>query len=114
MDLDKESLKKMFPNLATELQKSDNKVHVNSVRTDPKQGEKAATTQSFDNYVPDVIDFIRRCDTMEQAEEIVCYLERRGEIDKENARKIRKQLKEKGVRSFGSKKEHDHYLKQGK
>jgi len=30
----------------------------------------------------------------------------------EYARKIRKQLKEKGVRSFGSKKEDDYYLKQ--
>ena len=114
MEMDKESLKKMFPNLAKELQTVDNKVRVNSVRTDPKDGEKAVTSQSFDNYVPDVIDFIRRCDTKEQAEEIVCYLERRGEIDKENAQKIRKQLREKGVRSFGTKKEHDYYLKQGK
>ena len=114
MKLDEESLKKMFPNLAKELQTGDNKVRVNSVRTDPKDGEKAVTSQSFDNYVPGIIDFIRRCDTEEQAEEIVCYLERRGEIDRENAQKIRKQLKEKGARSFGTKKEQDYYLKQGK
>jgi len=113
VEMDKESLKKMFPNLAKELQTGDNKVRVNSVRTDPKDAEKAVTSQSFDNYVPDVIDFIRRCDTKEQADEIVCYLERRGEIDREHALKIRKQLKEKGVRSFGTKKEHDYYLKQG-
>lgn len=112
--LDKESVKKMFPNLAKELQTGDNKVRVNSVRTEPKEGEKAATSRSFDNYVPDVIDFIRRCATEEQAEEIICYLERRGEIDKEQAHKIRKQLKEKRVGSFGTKKEHDYYLKQGK
>ncbi|MGD0979246.1 MAG: DUF2095 family protein [Candidatus Bathyarchaeia archaeon] len=111
MELDKESLKKMLPNLAKELQTDDNKVQVNSVRTNPKDGEKAVTSQSFDNYMPDVIDFIRRCDTKEQAEEIICYLERKGEIDEEYAQKLRKQLKEKGVRSFGSKKEQDHYLK---
>jgi len=114
VELDKESAKKMFPNLAKELQTGDNKVRVNSVRTDSKDGEKAVTSRSFDSYMPDVIDFIRRCDTEEQAEEIVCYLERRGEIDRESARKIRKQLKEKGVRSFGTKKEHDHYLRQSK
>jgi len=114
MDVDKESLKKMFPNLAKELQTSDKKVRVNSVRTDPNEGEKVVTSQSFDSYEPTVVDYIRRCDTEEQAEEIICYLERRGEISKENARKIRKQLKEKGVRSFGTKKEHDYYLKQGK
>lgn len=101
----------MFPNLAKELQTNENKVQVNSVRTNQEDGEKAATSRSFDDYMPDVIDFIRRCDTKEQAEEIICYLERRGEMDKEYAQKLRKQLKEKGVRSFGTKKEQDYYLK---
>jgi hypothetical protein len=40
-------------------------------------------------------------------------LERRGEVDREYASKLRKQLKEKGVRSFGEKKENDYYLKHG-
>jgi hypothetical protein len=111
---DKESFKKMFPNLAKELQTDDNKVQVNSVRTSQEDGEKAATSQSFDDYMPDVIDFIRRCDTKEQAEEIICYMEKRGEIDEKYAQKLREQLKEKGVRSFGTKKEHDYYLKHGR
>jgi len=111
MELDRESLKKMFPNLVKDLQADENKVRVNSVRTNQEDGEKAATSQSFDDYMPDVIDFIRRCDTKEQAEEIICYLEKRGEIDKEYAQKLREQLKEKSVRSFGTKKEQDYYLK---
>lgn len=114
MGPDKESFKKMFPNLAKELQTDDNKVQVNSVRTSQEDGEKAATSQSFDDYMPDVIDFIRRCDTKEQAEEIICYMEKRGEIDEKYAQKLREQLKEKGVRSFGTKKEHDYYLKHGR
>ena len=40
-------------------------------------------------------------------------MESRGEISGEYAGRLRKQLKEKGVRSFGSKKEEDYYLKQG-
>lgn len=111
MEPDKESLKKMFPNLAKGLQTNENKVQVNSVRTSQEDGEKAATSQSFDNYLPDVIDFIRRCDSEEQAEEIIGYMEKRGEIDKKYAQKLRKQLAEKGVRSFGTKKEQDYYLK---
>jgi hypothetical protein len=111
MELDREFLKKMFPNMAKDLQADENKVRVNSVRTNQEDGEKAATSQSFDDYMPDVIDFIRRCDTKKQAEEIICYLEKRGEIDKEYAQKLREQLKEKGVRSFGTKKEQDYYLK---
>ena len=111
MERDRESLKKMFPNLTKELQTDENKVQVNSVRTNQKEGEEAATSRGFDHYVPDVIDFIRRCDTLQQAEEIVGYMEKRGEIDRKYAQKLRKQLKKKGVRSFGAKKEQDYYLK---
>lgn len=114
MELDRESFKKMFPNLVKELQTDDNKVQLNSVRTDQEDGEKAATSQSFDDYMPDVIDFIKRCDTKEQAEEIIGYMEKRGEIDKKYAQKLRKQLKENGIRSFGTKKEQDYYLKHGR
>jgi hypothetical protein len=108
---EKESFKKMFPNLAKELQTDENKVQVNSVRTNQEDAERAATSRSFDNYVPDVIDFIRRCDSKEQAEEIIDYVEKRGEIDEKYAQKLKKQLEEKGVRSFGTKKEQDYYLK---
>jgi hypothetical protein len=114
VDLDKESLKKIFPNLAKELQTNGNKVQVNSVRTSQENGEKAVTTRSFDQYMPDVIDFIRRCDTKEQAEEIIDYTEKMGEIDGEYAQKLRRQLREKGVRSFGTKKEQDYYLRHGR
>jgi hypothetical protein len=113
MELDKESLKKMFPNLAKEIGSAENKVSINSVRTDDEAGEKHVAKGNFVHYVPDVIDFLRRCDTDQQAEEVIAYVERRGEIDKQYATKLKKQLKEKGVRSFGVKKEQDYYLKHG-
>ena len=100
----------MFPNLAKELDSNEQKIAVNSVRTDEQSGESAAS-ERYVHYVPDVIDFIRRCDTEEQAEEIIAYLEKRGEIEKQYAERLRKQLKEKGVRSFGPKKEENYYLK---
>jgi len=80
------------------------------VRTDVKTGEKAVSKR-FVHYAPDVIDFVRRCDTEEQAEEIISYMEKRGEIEKQYAKKLRKQLEEKGVRSFGPKKEENYYFK---
>ena len=110
MEFDKETFKRLFPNLAREMESGENKVAVNSVRTDTKSGERAAS-RCFVHYDPDVIDFLRRCDTPEQAEEIIAYMERRGEISHEYAAKLRKQLKEKGVRSFGPKKEENYYLK---
>ena len=101
----------MFPHLAQELESGKCGTKINSVRFDPNTGEKAVSRR-FTDYTPDVIDFLCRCDKVEQAEEIIGYLEKRGEISFEYARKLRKQLKEKGVRSFGSKKEDDYYLKQ--
>ena len=112
MEIDKETFKKLFPNLAREMELGECKVTINSIRTNIKAGEKAAS-RKFQHYDPDVIDFIRRCDTEEQAEEIIDYMERRGEITTEYAKKLRKQLKEKGVRSFGPKKEEGYYFKYG-
>jgi hypothetical protein len=111
MDVEKKRFKRMFPNLSQELENGDCETEINSVRSDPNTGEKAVSKR-FAEYNPDVIDFLRRCDKAEQAEEIIDYMEKRKEISCEYARKLRKQLKKKGVRSFGSKKEDDYYLKQ--
>ena len=112
MEVDKKVFKKMFPNLAKEIEEKQQRVVISSVRSDVKAAEKASS-QRFVNYTPDVIDFIRRCDNAQQAEEIISYLEKRKEISSDYAQRLRKQLKEKGVRSFGPKKEDDYYLKHG-
>jgi hypothetical protein len=112
MAFDKESFKRMFPTLAKEMEYGENKVDIDSVRTETHAGEEAASNR-FVHYMPDVIDFIRRCETAEQADEIVTYMEKRGEIAKPFASRLRQQLREKGVRSFGPKKEQEYYLKHG-
>jgi hypothetical protein len=111
MELEDEKFRKMFPNLAQEISARDCVAKIDSVRSDAITGEKAVTKR-FTNYSPDVIDFLRRCDKPEQAEEIICYLEKRQEISPDYAKKLKKQLKTKGVRSFGAKKEADYYLKE--
>jgi len=112
MEIDKEKFRKMFPHLSQEMEGKEGGMAITSVRSDLPTGEKASS-KKFANYMPDVIDFIRRCDNEQQAEEIIDYLEGRREISKDYAKRLRKQLKKKGVRSFGSKKEDDYYLKQG-
>ena len=112
METDKKSLKKMFPHLSKELELGDSKVAIDSVRTETDEAEKAVTDK-FHNYNPTVVDFIRRCDIEVQAESIIAYLEKRGELTKEYAEELRQQLKKGGVRSFGSKKEEGYYFKQG-
>jgi hypothetical protein len=112
VETDKKSFKKMFPNLSEDLEGEDSKVTIDSVRTDPDTAEKSMPDR-FRNYDPTVIDFIRRCDTEEQAKTIIAYLENRGELSKEYAKELKQQLKKEGVRSFGPKKEEGYYFKQG-
>jgi hypothetical protein len=105
------SFKKMFPHLAKELSSGESAVSIDSVEPDSDEVEEPEPDK-FHNYVPTVVDFIRRCSKDEEAHEIIIYMEKRGEITKEDAQKLKKQLEEKGVRSFGAKKEDGYYFKQ--
>ncbi len=104
---DEAEFRKKFPNLAKELEGGE-RIRIEGVRSDAKEGEKAAKT--FESHDPAAIDFLRRCDTEEQGIEIIDYLKARGEIDKEYANRLKVQLLQKGVGSFGVKKEAGHYL----
>jgi hypothetical protein len=133
MAIDKKSLRKMFPHLYEELESSDVKIPINGIRKNAAEAEgevdecgcdvchdheeeSAEVTQTPDklrHFNPQAVDFLRRCDTPAQAEEIITYLEKKGEITKEYASELRCQLKRDGVRSFGPKKEENHYFKEG-
>ncbi len=101
----------MFPHLAEELNCGDNTVPIDSVEPSPEENAKDQPDK-FHNYIPTVFDFLRRCDTQAEAHEIITFLEKRSEITKESAEQLKKQLEQKGVRSFGPKKEDDYYFKQ--
>jgi len=126
--IDKEYLKKMFPNLYKELETGDAKISIDALRKNPEEAEAdmaecaeeeiesetaTATPDKLRHFYPSAEDFIRRCDTEAQAEEIIVYLEKRGEITKKRARELRRKLKTEGVRSFGPKKEENHYFREG-
>ncbi len=131
MAIDKKSLKKMFPHLYKELETGEVKIPINAVRKNPLEAEEAAmgeeceecteeeftscteTPDKLRHFNPQAVDFIRRCDTEAQAEEIIAYLQKKGEITKEYAQELRCQLKRDGVRSFGPKKEENYYFREG-
>ena len=119
MENEKKSLKEIFPNLVRELESGESKVKIDSIRANSEEAEKNLAeiepmpSDKFRHYNPTVVDFVRRCDTNAQAEEIVSYLLKRGELSAGDAQKIRKQLAFEGLRSFGPKKEEDYYFKQG-
>ena len=91
MEYDKKRFREEFPHLARELEDVEGvRIQIRGVRT-------------CEIKDVDVVRLIRRCDREEQAIEIIEYLRKRGEISDEYALQILKQLKEKGLRSFGSK-----------
>jgi hypothetical protein len=133
MSVGKKDIKKIFPHLYEELQGGEVKVPINAVRKNVAEAELEAYIEDADpdecheplediketktpdklrHFNPQAVDFLRRCDTNAQAEEIIAYLEKKGEITKEYACELRTQLKKDGVRSFGPKKEEYHYFKE--
>jgi hypothetical protein len=135
LEIDKKSIKKMFPNLLKEVEDEESKIRIDSVRSSLAEAENDAAKEAsaeetievneeeftdvetevpdkFRNYYPDVVDFIRRCDTKEQVEEIIAFMLKRGELTLEKACELQTQLKRDGVRSFGPKKVDNYYFKQ--
>jgi len=106
--IDKDRFKKLFPHLAEEMEKGKSKVHIDQYRTNVDH-EDRLTNRRWAGYNPDVLDFIRRCDTEEEAEEIIEYMEEKEEITAERASELRQQLKVEGLTSLGKKKKPDFY-----
>ncbi|MCD6487987.1 MAG: DUF2095 family protein [Desulfurococcales archaeon] len=62
-------------------------------------------------YLPGPIDYIRRSRSIEEALEVIDYLEKHGEITPEEAKKYREKLKNDGLKAFGPRKEGNYYYK---
>ena len=93
-----EEFRRRYPNLIKEWGKTGT-VGIKAVRTSVEEAEKV--THSMQGYEPTPIDYIRRCENDDQALEIINFLEERGEIGASYARRLRTQLVERGLRSFG-------------
>ncbi|MEM2110034.1 MAG: DUF2095 family protein [Candidatus Odinarchaeota archaeon] len=99
--MDEEYFKKKFPKLFQEVESSEAVYSVGGVRWSEQVRDEL--------FNPDVFSFLRRCDTDEQGLEIIDYLEKRGELEKQVADDLRQQIKTNGIRSLGSKKDWGYY-----
>jgi hypothetical protein len=106
LDIKTNEFKKRFPHLAEEVDANKMILQIKSV-TPP---DKAKSTR-LQGYTPTVINFLQRCDDADQGREIITFLLKRGEITDEYAEQLLAQLQQKGIRSFGVKKEDGYYLK---
>ncbi len=105
--MEKKEFKKKFPKLAAEIESGEGKADIEF------GAERPAPSRKFAGHEPVAIDFIKRCTTEDQAYEIIEYLEKRGEVTKEAADELCKQLREEGLRSIGREKEHGFYEREG-
>ena len=111
MKIRQKKFRELFPHLAGELERSSTQTEPTSSPSENERNEDH-TSPMFQGYSPDVLDFLQRCDNEEEGLEVIDYLEKRSEIDCRYAEKLRRQLKTKGIRSFGSKREDDYYLRE--
>ncbi len=105
--MEKKKFWELFPHLADELVNGKSVANIEADTLGPKRSLNA--NRKWEGYDPDIIDFIRRCKTHEQATQIIEYMSNEGKISSEMAEKLRLQLEEGGVRSFGKLKEKGHY-----
>jgi hypothetical protein len=104
VELDKNEFRKMCPKLWQELEGNTSVLRLKDIG--------GIDADKFRGYMPTVIDYLRRCDTGEEAERTISYLLAEGEITSQCAEDLRKQLRERGLRSFGSKKDDGFYLRE--
>lgn len=106
-EYDTDYFREKFPNLFEEIKNQTNSVRIDGVRTDSEEAKKA--TQPKRSLGSTVVDFMRLCDTENEAVEIINYMENERKIDSEYAKKLRNQLTHQGLRSFGSKRKPGEY-----
>jgi hypothetical protein len=94
MEFDRKEFKRKFPNLSRELEKPEEQVS-------KQLGAQDEKPSLIGGYAPEIISYLRRALTNNQALEIIGYLKKRGEISEDQANALKRQIEEKGVRSFG-------------
>lgn len=102
IDIDLEELRRKYPHLARELEEKLMCIEIRGSRTNEENLEVG---------MPDAVDYIRRCKSFQEAEEVINFLEKTDQISKSKAEELREQLYSQGLESFGPRKEFGYYVK---
>ncbi len=101
-EYDREEFEETFPALARELEGWG--LPVGAYRSSEGESEEDEEARNFSGYTPTVIDFLRRCETDDEALEVINWMEEHGDISHKMAKRLRVILIHEGVRAFGPKK----------
>ncbi|MEM0482440.1 MAG: DUF2095 family protein [Nitrososphaerota archaeon] len=99
---DKRDFKKLFPALSNELEQSE---------TGLEDASEGAVEEPLRGFMPGPEDYLMRCATEEEAIQVIEFLKQRREISDEESERLKKQVYERGVRSFGPLREEGYYLR---
>lgn len=105
--MEKKRFKNLFPHLAEEMESGRSNAGLEF------SGENPRMRRKWEGYEPSAVDFIRRCETLEEAEEIIDFLRNQDKLASDEAEELREKLREKGLRSFGRKKSPGFYEREG-
>jgi len=108
VEYDREDFENSLPNLATEL---INRNHPNIINIDSVEINKNEESNR-EEMQPSAIGFLRRCQTKEEAVEIIKFLAEKSQITKEEKEIYLEKLEKEGIRSFGSLKTWGFYERQ--
>jgi len=98
MEFDLEEFKRKYPHLSKELEEG---IGVEKLSSLISTSEPPA--------MPGAVDYLRRCKSVQEALEVLDYLERTGELSKEHRQLLEAQLLSEGLESFGPKKDFGYY-----
>jgi hypothetical protein len=96
-EIKEEEFEDQFPVLFREIREGEKNISESEMRT--TSGSKKE--RKFQGYIPGVVDFICRCETEEEAVEIIDYMLKKGDLTEKYATMLKNQLKEKGLEFFG-------------
>lgn len=103
-EMDLEEFKKKFPNLYKELIEGRGRI----VSTYIDYNDRSA--DPWRGYEPSPIDYIRRAKTVDEALEVIDFLEKVGELKKDRADELRRLVREKGLHVLGPRKRNGYYF----
>lgn len=106
--MERKRFRNLFPHLAEEMENGSSKIPKDNVKS-TRAKKTTNTSRKWKDYHPDIVDFIRRCRTIIQTEEVIEYMEGREEITSSRATELRQQLKHRGLESFGVRKSEGYY-----
>ncbi|MHA1971647.1 MAG: DUF2095 family protein [Candidatus Hodarchaeales archaeon] len=106
-----DQIRKHFPALYKEIAENHMSLKVKTESTNEDEAKKEKFEDPFNNYMPDIFDFLRRAKSEEEGIEILDFFEKQNQISSEEATRLREKLKTDGIRVFGSYKSPNYYFR---